>query len=351
MSELISYAQNFEDVMLWRALGFIEGGCYIDIGAQSPEVDSVSRVFYENGWRGVHVEAMSSYAEQLRKARPEEIVIQAAVAATPGTLSFFAIPETGLSTMQRDIALQHREAGFEVHETVVPAITLDAVFACVEREEVHWLKIDVEGAERDVLLGWRESQFRPWVVVIESTVPLSQQESYVGWEDLILEKGYRFAYFDGLNRYYIPIDRDDLAAAFLVPPNLFDDFALSFTSSTPFRREFTKGMQAIAAEREKEKAIASTEIAELLTVSATLREELVRSSEVLLRTSEAKEQMVAELDRSRALTEAQNARIDAFQRQTDWLQREYDAVGMRLNDRAEAAHRWWASAESLRREL
>ena len=29
----ISYAQNFEDVMLWRALKHISEGFYIDIGA------------------------------------------------------------------------------------------------------------------------------------------------------------------------------------------------------------------------------------------------------------------------------------------------------------------------------
>ena len=52
----ISYAQNFEDVMLWRALKHINNGFYIDIGANDPVVDSVSLAFYENGWRGVHVE-------------------------------------------------------------------------------------------------------------------------------------------------------------------------------------------------------------------------------------------------------------------------------------------------------
>ncbi len=37
-----SYAQNFEDVMLWRALKHVSNGYYIDIGAQDPSIDSVS---------------------------------------------------------------------------------------------------------------------------------------------------------------------------------------------------------------------------------------------------------------------------------------------------------------------
>ena len=51
-----SYAQNFEDVILYRALGSIRNGFYIDVGAQHPEIDSVSKAFYDLGWRGVHVE-------------------------------------------------------------------------------------------------------------------------------------------------------------------------------------------------------------------------------------------------------------------------------------------------------
>ena len=39
----ISYSQNLEDVMLWRALKHIENGFYIDVGAGSPTVDSVTK--------------------------------------------------------------------------------------------------------------------------------------------------------------------------------------------------------------------------------------------------------------------------------------------------------------------
>lgn len=71
---LTSYAQNFEDVILWRALRHVERGFYIDVGAQDPVVDSVSLAFYEKGWRGVHVEPIKKFAKKLRAARPEEEV-------------------------------------------------------------------------------------------------------------------------------------------------------------------------------------------------------------------------------------------------------------------------------------
>jgi len=52
----ISYAQNYEDVMLWRALKHVERGFYIDVGACSPDQHSVTRAFYEKGWHGINVE-------------------------------------------------------------------------------------------------------------------------------------------------------------------------------------------------------------------------------------------------------------------------------------------------------
>jgi len=46
----ISYAQNHEDVLLYRALKGVGKGFYIDVGANDPEEDSVTKAFYDRGW-------------------------------------------------------------------------------------------------------------------------------------------------------------------------------------------------------------------------------------------------------------------------------------------------------------
>ena len=68
----VSYAQNFEDVLLWRLLHDVERGQYLDIGAQDPVFDSVSLAFYNAGWRGLHVEPTPAYAARGREARPDD---------------------------------------------------------------------------------------------------------------------------------------------------------------------------------------------------------------------------------------------------------------------------------------
>ena len=67
----ISYAQNYEDVILWRALKHIEKGFYIDIGANDPVIESVSNAFYEKGWRGINIEPAASWFKKLEKIRQE----------------------------------------------------------------------------------------------------------------------------------------------------------------------------------------------------------------------------------------------------------------------------------------
>lgn len=233
---IISYAQNFEDVILWRALGHVKNGFYIDVGAQDPIVDSVSLAFYEHGWRGMHIEPTHHYATLLRQHRPEETVLETAVGAEAGIIRFYEIPDSGISTADEGIAEKHRERGFTIVEINVPCVTLASVFKSCARKDVHWLKIDVEGLEEQVLAGWTPSKVRPWVVVVESTLPLTQVESYESWEPLLLSYGYSYVYFDGLNRFYVSDKKKGLRSSFRAPPNVFDGFSISDTTSTSVHR-------------------------------------------------------------------------------------------------------------------
>jgi len=226
---LTTYAQNFEDVLLWRALREVEGGFYIDIGAQDPVIDSVSLAFYEHGWRGIHVEPNGHYADKLRAARPDEEVVQAAISATPGLIDFYEIEGSGLSTADAAQAERHRQDGYPVRRSSVPTLRLADLFDKVAGREIHWLKIDVEGLERQVIESWGEHSARPWVLVIESTLPRTQISS-ADWEPLVLARGYRLVHEDGLNRFYLSDARADLAQRFAFGPNTFDDFVLAETN-------------------------------------------------------------------------------------------------------------------------
>ncbi|MCC7555728.1 MAG: FkbM family methyltransferase [Methanoculleus marisnigri] len=235
----ISYAQNFEDVMLWRALQHIENGFYIDVGAWSPDIDSVTRAFYERGWRGINVEPNPDAHTQLLTRRTRDINLRTAIGDTHGIQTMSIVVDTGLSTLDETIAQEHASAGWKVEKQEVKVTTLAALWEryVPEGQEVHILKVDVEGLEEAVLQGNNWSKYRPWIVVVEATLPQSQQESHEAWEPLLLNANYHFTYADGLNRFYVANEHAELLTAFKYPPNIFDDFKLNVQQQAESRAQ------------------------------------------------------------------------------------------------------------------
>lgn len=221
---LTSYAQNYEDVMLLRALRDITSGFYIDVGAQDPVNDSVTKAFYERGWHGINIEPVSHWFERLGADRTHDINLQLAVSDSPGYLHLYEVENSGLSTTDPEFAQRHIEAGLRVTETDVQCVTLDAICDAHNVHEVHFLKVDCEGAEAAVFRGFSFQRVRPWIILVEATEPNTQRPAYADWEPILVGHDYRYVYEDGLNRFYVAEERDELSAAFAHPPNVFDKF-------------------------------------------------------------------------------------------------------------------------------
>lgn len=322
---LTSYAQNFEDVLLWRALKEVEAGFYIDIGAQDPVTDSVSRAFYERGWRGLHVEPNSHYAGKLREARPDEEVVQAVISAQSGPADFYEIEGTGLSTADAAIAERHQRDGFPAKKVSVPAMTLAALLDRFQDREIHWLKIDVEGYERQVIESWGDSAVRPWILVVESTRPRTQEAS-ADWEPLLLKRGYKAAYFDGLNRFYVSEAHADLAGRFDAGPNTFDDFVLAESNyfARPLANELRRLRHAFAEKSdyctalEQGRADDKVYIGHLEVALERTKRDLSEVRQVERLQFEAIDRERAEFDRFRNIHQAMAIRLAAIENSRSW---------------------------------
>ncbi|HJV00801.1 MAG TPA: FkbM family methyltransferase [Burkholderiaceae bacterium] len=221
----VSYAQNGEDVLLWRALHDVQDGFYIDVGANDPEQHSVTKAFYERGWHGINIEPLPSFRAAFLAQRPRDLTLTVAAGAAEGEITLFDVTDVnGWASMDAAVAASHRAEGHSVVEQTVPLRTLAAICREHVRGPVHFLKIDVEGCEGDVLRGMDWSVCRPWVVVVEATLPNSRVSNHASWEALVTDHGYRFCYFDGLNRYYVADEHPQLAERLTVQPNVFDDY-------------------------------------------------------------------------------------------------------------------------------
>jgi len=371
---ITSYAQNFEDVMLWRALGHIENGFYIDVGAHDPLVDSVSLAFYERGWRGINVEPLPYYANALRQSREGDIVIESAAGDGESIVRFFEIPHTGISTADEVIASQHRERGFEVREITVPCVPLNQIFELRGGNPIHWLKIDVEGFEKSVLSSWRASPARPWIVVVESTIPLTQTQNYESWDFILVGYGYKCVYFDGLNRYYISVEHPELESAFNSPPNVFDGFKLNGTASATFHHlidvRFSQRIAVLRSQLDQQEDAAKSEAERIANEAAQFAKDVAERNTAYEAREQSRHQQLIDLteefrlleqkkgEREQSLAQRnEDARreIDELLRKIAQREQEFSAQFLRTrereqDDKSEQARAHWQHVDSLREE-
>jgi len=141
-----------------------------------------------------------------------------------------------LSTISNYLNDKYVKAGRESIPIRVETMSLGDLLNSAMVEDIHWMKIDVEGFEENCLSSWHDSQARPWVVVVEATSPNTQIPTYKQWEHHLIDRQYVYVYGDGLNRFYLHQEHLELKEVFRFPPNIFDDFELSGTASQPFTR-------------------------------------------------------------------------------------------------------------------
>lgn len=340
----VSYAQNYEDVMLWRAFKDVEKGFFIDIGANAPVGDSVTYAFYERGWRGINVEPVSQWFEMLNEIRPDDINLNVAVSDAQEYLTLYDIPDTGLATADQTIAERHRGEGRELIERRVAAVSLDSICQKYAEPVIHFLKIDVEGAEASVIRSLDLTRFRPQVILVEATLPNSTQVSFTEWESLITEHDYSFVYFDGLNRFYVAAECEHLQQVFATPPNVLDDF-MQYREVMHRQR-----MDSLQAQLDAERALAPDQAFKPLDVSALealawpqaqgdstdSQLQLGAGVRLVFQQQQRMEQAVWRL----AKAQAQQARIDMEHAQAERQRAEVDAERLRQQDRQQQRRIW-----------
>jgi FkbM family methyltransferase len=410
----ISYAQNYEDLMLWRALKHVERGTYIDVGANDPTIDSVTCAFYKQGWHGINIEPLHIHFDDLVRERPHDINLLCAVGSSSGEAEIWECDVRGWATLSKKIVEQHTAEGHMGVFHKVPMFTLTEICTKYVTGEIHFLKIDVEGLEKSVLEGMNFSIFRPWIVVVEAIKPNTTIEVYQEWEDLLLKANYCLAYKDGINRFYLAQEHEELLASFEYPPNMLDNFIRFDHMESELRSRQVDGLlnqlketqaaltardtalaeqqahsqwlqnewnagkarlehlagelalsQARAGDLESQLAVSraaltarATALAEQQAHSQWLQNEWNAGKARLehlageLALSQARAgDLESQLAVTRAALTARDAALAEQQAHSQWLQNEWNAAKAEINELNHSSHHWWIVADEINREL
>lgn len=219
----LSYAQNLEDYTLDLVFADVAAGTYVDVGGGHPVADNVSMYFYLKGWRGLVVEPQERLARAYAGVRPRDVVVSSLAGREAGTIDFHVVE--GMHGLSSAVAANAESARTYGAKTITIKKEVERLSALIDRaglNEIDFLKIDVEGAEPDVLAGLDLKRHRPRVILVEAVNPNNPDADVAAWEPGLLAANYQFAFFDNLNRYYVAAECADLKSRFPAAPAPWD---------------------------------------------------------------------------------------------------------------------------------
>lgn len=229
---MISFAQNYEDVLLNRIFFKRQSGFYLDIGAHDPVHMSITKHFYDKGWRGINIEPVKHCFEKFLIQRPQDVNLNIAVCGKSKFGKFYELSKPAMSTFNEKFAHDAcTKLGLTFKTYQVSQRTLqDICQQYCSGKEIDFMNIDVEGMENEILLGADFNSFRPLVLITESTIPntvpdFSKPFKHKNWEEtdnILTAQGYLFAYFNGLNRFYVRKENKELIEFFRIPVGMYD---------------------------------------------------------------------------------------------------------------------------------
>lgn len=167
----ISFAQDGEDLIAWRLLhGLgIHRPRYLDIGANDPECQSNTALFYLLGSTGLNIEPDPALYAALVRRRSRDINLNLGIGPTKALLTFHRMANRSLSTFSESEATRlTRDEGVECEEKL--SIPVRAIRDVLDEHHFQpdFLSLDVEGMELAILQSYDWDRHRPGVICTET---------------------------------------------------------------------------------------------------------------------------------------------------------------------------------------
>ncbi len=168
-----SFAQAGED----RILDFLFGSMgirkisYIDIGANDPVFCNNTYLFYTRKCRGILVEPDPVFNNILKKMRPRDTVVEAAISDEAGQAELYIFDEPSVNTLSKEAAdLRLASGRYKLKSvTKIPLLTIgNIIIKHLQNKTPDLISLDVEGVDYAVLQAFDFEKYPVPVWIVET---------------------------------------------------------------------------------------------------------------------------------------------------------------------------------------
>lgn len=216
-----SYSQCGEDIIIRFILENIlknnKSFNYCDIGANDPWKLSNTASFYRKNKKnslGIMVEPDPSLATNIKKKRPKDVVINKGIKSSEesaDTLEFYQISSNTLNTFSYKEAQYYETLGYKIiNKLDIEVININQLLEEYFRnKELHFLSVDVEGLDYEILKTMDFLRFKPICICVETInfVPNGMAEKDEKILKLMSSNGYFEYAFTGINSIFVDKER------------------------------------------------------------------------------------------------------------------------------------------------
>ncbi len=165
-----TFSQHGEDLLIEKLLGGTGEGFYVDIGASHPFRISNTYALYRRGWSGITVEPIPSLGRLHRRWRPRDTLLPIAIGPEEGTLTFFEMLPSVLSTLDPETARRYVDEGkAQILKTysIEVRTPMQLFREHVGQRTIDFLSMDIEGLDSRAVHAIDFTRVRPRLLCIE----------------------------------------------------------------------------------------------------------------------------------------------------------------------------------------
>ena len=183
----------------WVLFGVFPGvrdGYFVDVGSADGAILSNTKALEEHGWRGICVDPFPTNMQGRTCAMIKEVVSR----VSGETVRFR--PQGHLGGIEDTLGKWKDEAS-EVPAVELTTVTLDEILARNNAPSfIHFMSLDIEGAELDALMGLSLDKYRFGAMAIEHNDEEPKRTSILRHLE---QRGYRRSHTYQQDDFYLPV--------------------------------------------------------------------------------------------------------------------------------------------------